>query len=151
MVNWPHPTNVTEVKSFIALASYYKRCVEGFTIYNNASKKMLGYMLIQNNKVIAYASRRWLKLIKDYDLTINYHPGKTNVVTDALSKKSIDSMFVGSINFDRKDKISIKKDSELYIIKEDVQNGLRLEFKLHEDDTLRFGNKLCVPNDFELK
>jgi hypothetical protein len=32
--------------------------------------------------------RRWLELIKDYDLEIHYHPGKANVVTDALSRKS---------------------------------------------------------------
>jgi hypothetical protein len=30
---------------------------------------------------------RWLKLIKDYDLGINYHPRKANVVADALSRK----------------------------------------------------------------
>jgi hypothetical protein len=32
--------------------------------------------------------RRWLELIKDYDLGINYHPGKDNVVADALSRKN---------------------------------------------------------------
>lgn len=32
--------------------------------------------------------RRWLELIKDYDLEINYHPGKANVVADALSRKA---------------------------------------------------------------
>jgi hypothetical protein len=32
--------------------------------------------------------RRWLELIKDYDLGINYHPRKSNVVADALSRKN---------------------------------------------------------------
>ena len=32
--------------------------------------------------------RRWLELVKDYDCEILYHPGKANVVADALSRKS---------------------------------------------------------------
>jgi hypothetical protein len=32
--------------------------------------------------------RRWLELIKDYDLEVHYHPGKMNVVTGALSHKA---------------------------------------------------------------
>ena len=32
--------------------------------------------------------RRWLELIKDYNLDVHYHPGKANVVADALSRKS---------------------------------------------------------------
>jgi hypothetical protein len=32
--------------------------------------------------------QRWLELIKDYDLGINYHPGKANVIPDALSRRS---------------------------------------------------------------
>ena len=31
--------------------------------------------------------RRWLELVKDYDLEVHYHPGKANVVADALSHK----------------------------------------------------------------
>ena len=32
--------------------------------------------------------RRWLELIKDYNLEVHYHPGKVNIVADALSRKS---------------------------------------------------------------
>jgi hypothetical protein len=31
--------------------------------------------------------RRWLELIKDYELEVHYHPGKVNMVADALSRK----------------------------------------------------------------
>jgi hypothetical protein len=42
-----------------------------------------------------------LELIKDYDLGINYHPGKANVVTDALSQRShLNRMTVEKMSFD---------------------------------------------------
>ena len=33
--------------------------------------------------------RRWIKLLKDYDCQILYHPRKANIVTDALRRKSM--------------------------------------------------------------
>ena len=32
--------------------------------------------------------RRWMEFLEDYDFTLHYHPGKANVVVDALSRKS---------------------------------------------------------------
>ncbi|KAL8091815.1 hypothetical protein AgCh_034175 [Apium graveolens] len=86
-----------------------------FVIYSDASHKGLGCVLMQHGNVIAYASRQlkeyeigypthdleleaisfalkiWryylYELIKDYDFEILYHPGKANVVADALSRK----------------------------------------------------------------
>ena len=47
--------------------------------------KSLKYIITQ--KELNMRQRRWLELIKDYDLEILYHPGKANVVADALSRK----------------------------------------------------------------
>ena len=48
--------------------------------------KSLKYLLIRRE--LNLRQRRWLELIKDYDLVIDYHPGKANVIADALSRKS---------------------------------------------------------------
>ncbi|CAA0831250.1 Uncharacterized mitochondrial protein AtMg00860, partial [Striga hermonthica] len=192
---WDTPRSATDFRSFLGLAGYYRRFIEGFskiaqpltnltkkavrfdwssqceesfqelkrrlttasvlsipdptlefTIYSDASKMGLGCVLMQQRKVVAYASRqlkpheqnypthdlelaavvhalkiwrhylyggkceiftdhkslkyiftqkelnmrqrRWLELVKDYDCTISYHPGKANAVADALSRRS---------------------------------------------------------------
>ncbi|KAL4025931.1 hypothetical protein IC575_014337 [Cucumis melo] len=194
VTGWTRPSTVSEVRSFLGLAGYYRRFVENFSriatpltqltrkgapfvwskacedsfqnlkqklvtapvltvpdgsgsfvIYSDASKKGLGCVLMQQGKVVAYATRqlksheqnypthdlelaavvfalkiwrhylygekiqiftdhkslkyfftqkelnmrqrRWLELVKDYDCEILYHPGKANVVADALSRK----------------------------------------------------------------
>jgi hypothetical protein len=48
--------------------------------------KSLKYFFTQAD--LNMRQRRWLELIKDFDLEIHYHPGKTNVVADALSHEA---------------------------------------------------------------
>ena len=59
--------------------------VEKCRIYTD--HKSLKYLLTR--KELNLRQRRWLELFKDYDYIIDYHPGKANVVADALSRKAM--------------------------------------------------------------
>ena len=52
--------------------------------------KSLQYIFKQ--KELNLRQRRWLELLKHYDVEIQYHPGKENVVADALSRRSMGSL-----------------------------------------------------------
>nr|GEU87844.1 putative reverse transcriptase domain-containing protein [Tanacetum cinerariifolium] len=76
---------------------------EDFVVYCDASYKGLGAITkctmftdhkslqhILDQKDLNMRQQRWLELLSDYDCDIRYHPGKANVVTDALSHKERD-------------------------------------------------------------
>jgi hypothetical protein len=47
--------------------------------------------------------RTWLELIKDYDMNLQYHPGKANVVANTLSRKSyVNGLTVGDKGIDNR-------------------------------------------------
>jgi hypothetical protein len=61
--------------------------------------KSLKYIFTKSNPNLR--QRRWLELIKDYDLGINYHPGKANVAADAFSRRShVSQLVVDSMPFE---------------------------------------------------
>jgi hypothetical protein len=58
----------------------------GNVIHIYTDHKSLKYIFTQSD--LNMRQRRWLKLIKDYELEVHYHPGKANVVVDTLSRKA---------------------------------------------------------------
>ncbi|KAK9002134.1 hypothetical protein V6N11_024822 [Hibiscus sabdariffa] len=276
IVNWKQPTSVTEIRSFLGLAGYYRRFVSGFSkvaapltkllqkgvkyewsdarqqafeklkealinapvltqlvsgkdfvVYSDASYVGLGCVLMQEGRVVAYASRqlkvheknypthdielaavvfalkiwrhylygekcivytdhkslkylmtqkelnlrqrRWLELLKDYDLSIEYHPGKANVVADALSRKvavELRAMFVNlSISRDGGLVAELQvKPTLVQLIREkqlcdraiaahvqDIAEGKPTDFRFRDEGVLCFKDRIVVPDDSELR
>ncbi|XP_073307193.1 uncharacterized protein [Primulina huaijiensis] len=247
ITEWPKPKNATDIRSFLGLAGYYRKFVEGFssiaipltkltqknskfvwdegceksfqtlkeklastpvlilptedkefTIYSDASKEGLRCVLMQERRVIAYASRqlkqheqnypthdlelaavvfalkiwrhylygakceiftdhqslkymftqkelnmmqrRWIELLKDYDLTINYHPGKANKVADALSRKNESKITLASLSarscLQETVKLNQDRDPELTKLKGQVESGKSKDLQIDDKGVL---------------
>jgi hypothetical protein len=96
-VNYPtHDLELADVVHALKIWRHYlmgKRC-EMYTDH-----KSLKYIFTESN--LNLRQRIWLELIKDYDLEINYHPGKANMVTDTLSRRShVSQLVVDSMPFE---------------------------------------------------
>ncbi|KAA3470474.1 DNA/RNA polymerases superfamily protein [Gossypium australe] len=256
ILEWKPPRNVSEVCSFLGLAGYYRWFVKGFSMIatplmellqkdvkfewsekcqgasvsstriSDASLKGLGHVLMQEGKVIAYASRqlkshemnypmhdlelvvivfalkiwhhylfgekchiytdhkslkylmtqkelnlrqrRWLELLKDYELVIDYHPGKATVVADALSRKSLCALQDMSTQIDLCDNGSVlaelkvrsmfirqicdaqKSDDEMIAKRAQCDLNSDPEYRVDSDDYLRFRDWICVPRNSKL-
>ncbi|GKF69431.1 hypothetical protein Tco_0202488, partial [Tanacetum coccineum] len=99
--DWTSPKSPTEIRQFLGLAGYYRRFIEGFSKIAKPMTKLTQkkctnpcitrrkrrFHRILDQKELNMRQRRWLELLSDYDCDICYHPGKANVVADALSRK----------------------------------------------------------------
>jgi hypothetical protein len=81
-----YPTHDIELASVVHALKTWRHYLMGKRCEVFTDHKSLKYMFTQ--KELNMRQRRWLELIKDYDLSLQYHPGKANVVADALSRKS---------------------------------------------------------------
>ncbi|KAE8687051.1 Detected protein of unknown function [Hibiscus syriacus] len=238
IMDWEVTKNVSEVRSFLGLAGYYRRFVKNFSmivlpltklmrknvpfvwtsecqesfealkriltetpilvqqesgknfvVYSDASHNGLGCVLMQEGKVVAYASRqlkphernypthdlemgcsirsqdlaslslwercylytdhkslkylmtqkelnlrqhRWVEFLKDYDVIIDYHPGKANVVADALRE------------LQGKDEMCLKRI-------EQVKNKEIKDFEIKSDGNLYCKGRIVIPDNDDLK
>jgi ribonuclease HI len=81
-----YPTHDLELAAVVHALKTWRHYLYGQKCDIYTDHKSLKYIFTQSE--LNMRQRRWLELIKDYELEIHYHPGKANVVADALSRKS---------------------------------------------------------------
>jgi hypothetical protein len=82
-----YPTHDLELVAVVFALKSWRHYLYGETCDIYTDHKSLKYIFTQRE--LNMRQRRWLELIKDYDLTIQYHPSKANVVADALSRAGV--------------------------------------------------------------
>ncbi|KAK9049844.1 hypothetical protein SSX86_031187 [Deinandra increscens subsp. villosa] len=80
-----YPTHDLELAAVVFALKIWRHYLYGAKCTIFTDHKSLKYFFDQ--KDLNMRQRRWLETIKDYDCEIHYHPGKANVVADALSRK----------------------------------------------------------------
>jgi hypothetical protein len=149
-----------------------KRC----EVYSD--HKSLKYIFTQSD--LNLRQRRWLELIKDYDLGINYHPSKANVVADALSKRSYLNMLatrellpefctefeklnLGWVSNTEVIEMEVEatleqdirkgqlEDAKIQEIKEQIKEDKAPGFSIDDQGTLWYKKCICVPELKEIR
>jgi hypothetical protein len=80
-----YPTHDLELAAVVFALKIWRHYLYGAKCKLFTDHKSLQYLFSQ--KELNMRQRRWLELLKDYDCEILYHPGKANIVADALSRK----------------------------------------------------------------
>ncbi|WVZ49208.1 hypothetical protein U9M48_000585 [Paspalum notatum var. saurae] len=171
-------THDLELAAVVHALKIWRHYLLGNTCHIYTDHKSLKYILTQPE--LNMRQRRWLELIKDYDLEIHYHPGKANVVADASSRKAhcnviearptvrvicceMDEIEMPTeqhtelysliIEPTIKDQIIVaqKQDKSMAHIHEGLDEKKRACFTLDDQGILWFKNRLVVPKDMELR
>jgi hypothetical protein len=81
-----YPTHDLELVTVVMALRTWRHYLLGNVVHIYTNHKRMRYIFTQLD--LNMRQQRWLNLIKDYELEVYYHPGKANVVTDALSHKA---------------------------------------------------------------
>jgi hypothetical protein len=164
-----YPTHDIELAAVVHTLKIWRHYIMGTKCQVYTNHKSLKYIFTQ--KDLNLRQRRWLELIKDYDLEIHYHPGKANLVADALSRKEhVHSVIVAQLpdeiveDFRRLNlgivahtegvtiilEQEIRKgqvgDAKIQEIKDLITEGRGPEFTEDEQGAIWFKDRICVPD-----
>ena len=96
-----YPVYDLELAAVVFALRIWRQFLYGSQLQIFSDHKSLKYLMSQ--KELNMRQRRWVELIKDYDCVIDYHPGKANIVVDALSRKG--KVIMNNIEIKRQESI----------------------------------------------
>ena len=168
-----YPTHDLELAAVVFALKKWRHYLYGVTFEVYSDHKSLKYLFPQ--KKLNMRQWQWMKFLENYDCTINYHLGKANVVTDALSRKTqvaglmvkewdmLEKISEWNPCLDRRkvifenirvtstilDRINEAQKEDLMVQKwiEKVENGEFSDFNLSSKGILRYRNQLVVPKE----
>nr|ABA92080.1 retrotransposon protein, putative, Ty3-gypsy subclass [Oryza sativa Japonica Group] len=173
-----YPTHDLELAAVVHALKIWRHYLFGTRTEVYTDHKSLKYIFTQPD--LNMRQRRWLELIKDYDMGIHYHPGKANVVADALSRKGycnategrqlplelckeferlnlgiVSRGFVAALEakptlIDQVREAQIN-DPDIQEIKKNMRRGKAIGFLKDEQGTVWLGERICVPDNKDLK
>ncbi|WVZ51939.1 hypothetical protein U9M48_003036 [Paspalum notatum var. saurae] len=169
-----YPTHDLELAAVVHALKIWRHYLIGSKCDIYTDHKSLKYIFTQSE--LNMRQRRWLELIKDYELEIHYHPRKANVVADALSRKSCCNLLIGEelsaelcaeLEQLRLDFVTNEQLNELRVrctledqirqaqkdcpsiaeLKVGMEKGLLLDFRIDDRGAIWLKERLCVPLD----
>jgi hypothetical protein len=173
-----YPTHDLELASVVHALKSWRHYLMGKHCDIFTDQKSLKYIFTE--KELNLRQRRWLELIKDYNLNLQYHPRKANVVADALSRKGyVNVLTAGELpsdlceqfkdlrlelvpkgylatlevkpNLMDQSREAQKVDMEIDEIKENMSKGKADGFREDDQGIIWFEKRVCVPKDPEIK
>jgi hypothetical protein len=173
-----YPTHDFELAAVVHALKIWRHYIIGKRCEVYSDYKSLKYIFTQLD--FNLRQRRWLELIKNYDLGINYHPGKANVVADALSRRShlnmlatrellpefckefeklnlgwVSNTEIIAMEVDSMLEHDIQKgqleDVKMQEIKEQIKEDKAPEFSVDDQGMLWYKKSICIPEIKEIR
>ena len=162
-----YPTHDLELAAIVFALKIWRHYLYGEKCFIYTDHKSHKYLPSQRE--LNLRQRRWMELIKDYDCVIDYHPGKANVVADALSRKTMQTLRTLNAHLSLTDDGTVvteliarpsllnrvletqRKDEKITVIVSQIGNGKEIEFTVNEDGVLYYKDRVCVPDDNDLR
>ncbi|GJY77957.1 putative reverse transcriptase domain-containing protein [Tanacetum coccineum] len=154
------PRTPSKVRSFLGLAGYYRRIglvmfalkIWRQYLYGTKSVIYMDHKSLQHifsQKELNMRQHRWIELFSDYDCEIRYHPGKANVVADALSRKErVKPKRVRAMNMTLQSSIKVRimaAQKEVVDESAGLYKGLGEMIEQRSDGTLYYLDRIWVP------